>query len=143
VTFAPAAGRSTTPLIKLAHATLTVNGSLTARQSRKTKAQLVPGSQCGLRKSGRSLGTVVYQILFGNIRSVPTVLEATWSLLDFVGELLVIHSYAYVVPVLASSYTDCCTGTPHSWFYILLGDPSSLFGFCWSSFVAHSYAYQF
>ncbi len=86
MTFAPAAGRSTTPLIKLAHATLTVNGSLTARQSRKTKAQLVPGSQCGLRKSGRSLGTVVYEILFGNIRSVPTVLEATWSLLDFVGE---------------------------------------------------------
>jgi hypothetical protein len=29
---------------------------------------------------------LVYEILFGNIRSVPTVLEATWSLLDFVGE---------------------------------------------------------
>ena len=104
-------------MIKLAHATLTVNGSLAARQSRKTKAQLAPGSQCGLRKSGRSLDTVVYEILFGNIRSVPTVLEATWSFLDFVGELLVIHSYAHVAPVLASSYTDCCAGAPHSWFY--------------------------
>jgi hypothetical protein len=139
VTFAPAAGRSTTPLIKLAHATLTVNGSLTARQSRKTKAQLVPGSQCGLRRSGRSLASVgiFFDLLFWPPQFRTYRAGSSWLFFGVVPFLAttVLYLLYWKLLVFFGSYL------PTSYYLeilhlFLLGDPSSLLVPTWRSFIS-------